>query len=54
MPSFALLVYLGAGNLDNAMSEGVKTYALGHDWFDSQCAPYPVYSVETGLLVMPE
>ena len=44
----------GAGNLDNAMSDGIKTYCLGHDWFEDQKAPYPVYSVETGELVKPE
>lgn len=41
----------GAGNLDNAMDDGVKTYCLGHDWFESAVAPYPVYSVATGKLV---
>jgi hypothetical protein len=44
----------GAGNLDNAMDEGVKTYCLGHDWFESGKAPYPVYSVTSGELVDPE
>ena len=41
----------GAGNLDNAMPDGVKTYCLGHDWFEEGKAPYPVYSVETDLRV---
>lgn len=36
----------GAGNLDNPMPDGIKTYALGHDWFDDG-APYPLYSVAT-------
>jgi hypothetical protein len=44
----------GAGNLDNPMPDGVKTYCLGHDWFDESRAPYPVYSVETGEQVNPE
>ena len=35
----------GAGNLDNPMPEGIKTYCLGHDWFEDGKAPYPVYSV---------
>lgn len=35
----------GAGNLDNPMPEGVKTYCLGHDWFEDGKATYPVYSV---------
>jgi hypothetical protein len=38
----------GAGNLDTTGPEGIKTYCLGHDWFDDSKAPYPVYSVETG------
>jgi hypothetical protein len=43
----------GAGNLDNFESDGVKTYCLGHDWFDEGKAPYPVYSVATDELVQP-
>jgi len=35
----------GAGNLDSAMPDGVKTYCLGHEWFESTAAPYPVYRV---------
>ena len=35
----------GAGNLDNPCAEGPKSYCLGHDWFDSGRAPYPVYRV---------
>lgn len=30
-----------------------KTYCLGHDWFDGEVAPYAVYSVETGKLLLP-
>ena len=41
----------GAGNLDNAMEDGIKTYCVGHDWFEDGKAPYPVYSVETNELV---
>lgn len=37
----------GAGDLNSA-GDGVKTYCLGHDWFDGGKAPYPVYSVATG------
>ena len=42
----------GAGNLDNPMPAGVKTYCLGEDWFgeDSPC-PYPIYRVEDDALV---
>lgn len=46
----------GAGNLEqggDARSGGVKAYCLGHDWFESEVAEYPVYSVETGELVVP-
>jgi hypothetical protein len=35
----------GAGNLDNPCPDGPKTYCLGHDWFDDERAPYPVYNV---------
>lgn len=41
----------GAGNLDTPCEDGPKTYCLGHNWFENQKAPYPVYSVETGELV---
>lgn len=47
----------GAGNLDDAADlhptadDGVKTYCLGHDWFDGSRAPYTVYSVATGAVV---
>lgn len=43
----------GAGNLDTPMPDGIKTYALGHDWFEDGSAPYPVYSVATGEEVKP-
>jgi hypothetical protein len=41
----------GAGNLDTPMSEGVKTYCLGHEWFEDDKAPYPVYRVSDNSLV---
>lgn len=41
----------GAGNLNSADPEGVKTYCLGHDWFEGGKAPYPVYRVDTNELV---
>ena len=41
----------GAGHLENPCDDGVRTYCLGHDWFDGQ-APYPVYSIKTEELVM--
>ena len=43
----------GAGNLDSHCADGPKTYCLGHDWFDDEKAPYPVYSVATGEQVNP-
>ena len=45
----------GAGNLNDAGDEsyGVKTFCVGHDWFDDGKAPYPVYRVDTGELVSP-
>lgn len=44
----------GAGNLDNPCEDGVKCYCFGHEWFDGDRAPYPVYSVETGNQVIAE
>jgi len=31
-----------------------KVYCFGHDWFEDNKAPYPVYSVETGELIEAE
>lgn len=54
---------LGACNLDSPLSvepltekvrESNRCYCLGHDYFDNGIAPYPVYFVETGELVMPQ
>ena len=40
----------GAGYLT---SDGnVKSYCLNHDWFEDNKAPYTVYSVETGEVVI--
>lgn len=41
----------GAGNIDSPCEDGPKTFCLGHDWFDDGQAPYPVFSVVTGLAV---
>jgi len=42
----------GAGNLDSHDPDGVKTYCLGVDWFDSDSpCPYPVYNVSDDSLV---
>ena len=43
----------GAGNLDSDDPDGVKTYCLGHDWFEEGKAPYPVYRVDDDSLVEP-
>ena len=32
-------------NMDN------KCYCFGHEWFEDERAPYPVYSVETGCMI---
>jgi len=44
----------GAGYIMNTVENGVKAYCLGHDWFEDNEAPYPVYSVETGELIEAE
>lgn len=47
----------GAGHLENPCPPwygGVKTFAFGHDWFEDNKAPYPVWSVKTGKLVLPK
>lgn len=42
----------GAGHLENPCETGPKTYCLGHDWFEDNQAPYPVYSVASGELIL--
>ncbi len=49
----------GACNLDSPLDPAVwpdanKCYCLGHDWFEDNKAPYPIFSVETGTQVNPE
>jgi len=43
----------GAGYLENYTDKdiGIKAYCFGHDWFEDEKAPYPVYDIETGELV---
>jgi hypothetical protein len=43
----------GAGYLLDKRNEltGIKTYCFGHDWFEDEKAPYPVFSVETDELI---
>jgi hypothetical protein len=43
----------GACHLSNPTDDGDWAYCFGHDWFEGDVAPYPVYSVETGELVPP-
>lgn len=44
----------GAGYLLNPCPCGVKTYALGHDWFEEDRAPYPIWNCRTNKLVKPK
>ena len=39
--------------LDNT-EQNNRCYCLGHDWFDESRASYRVFSVETGLEILPE
>lgn len=43
----------GAGYLLNEVSDGIKTYCFGHDWFESGKAPYTIYDAKTGKEVKP-
>lgn len=44
----------GAGYIMDSVTDGIRAYCFGHDWFDAdEQAPYPVYSVETGKLIEP-
>jgi len=43
----------GGGDLNNPNNDGQETLCLGHEWFESGVAPYPVFSVETGASVLP-
>ncbi len=40
----------GAGYIMNTVEENTnnKAYCFGHDWFEGEKAPYPVYDVKTG------
>jgi hypothetical protein len=44
----------GAGNLDSASINGIKTLCLGHEWFEEGRAPYPVYKIADDSIVEPE
>jgi hypothetical protein len=46
----------GAGNIDSTAGEeldGVRTYCLGHDWFDSGKAPYRVFDAVYDVEILP-
>lgn len=43
----------GAGNLNKPCGDGPQTYCLGVEFFEEK-PPYPVFSIETGLLVEAE
>lgn len=58
-PVYTLAAYCspcvpGAGNLDSPAEDGVKTYAFGHEFFESGIAPYPLFDTVTGSPVLPE
>ncbi len=42
----------GYGNLDSPGKDGMKTYCLGHDWFEGGRAPYPVYRVKDDVQIV--
>ncbi len=42
----------GACYLTSPVEDGPRCYCLGHDWFEDGEAPYPVYLVATGTLVI--
>ncbi len=45
----------GACSLDSPIEGGaVKAYALGHEWFEDNAAPYVVYRVSDDSIVDPE
>lgn len=44
----------GACYLLNADDSGDRAYCFGHDWFDDNKAPYPVYRASDDSLVEPE
>lgn len=44
----------GAGYLLNPCEDGPRCYCFGHDWFEGNKAPYPVYRVSDGTEVKPE
>jgi hypothetical protein len=43
----------GACHLSSPADDGERAYCFGHDWFEDEKAPYPVFSVATGEQVNP-
>ncbi len=41
----------GACYLTNPCGDGEKAYCFGHDWFEDDKAPYPVYRVSDNSLI---
>lgn len=44
--------YLLSPISDPDPEKDVKCYCFGHDWFETGKAPYPVYSIKTGKLLI--
>ena len=44
----------GAGHLGTPCEDGPKTYCFGHDWFEDNKAPYPVFRVDNDEEVLAE
>lgn len=44
----------GACYLLNPTEDGEKAYCFGHDFFEDEKAPYPVFRVDTGEEVLPK
>lgn len=42
----------GACHLNSPCDDGERCYCPGHDWFDEDKAPFPIYSVATGERVL--
>ncbi len=44
----------GAGDLSAPDADGVKAFALSHDWFEGGIAPYTVYRVSDDVVIEPK
>lgn len=42
----------GACHLENPTEDGERAYCFGHDWFEDELAPYPVYRVDNDEQVL--